>query len=501
MFDNLLLGLSVALTPENMLFALLGCLCGTLVGVLPGIAPIATISILLPLTYHMEPVTGMIMLAGIFYGAQYGGSTTAILINIPGEASSIVTCLDGHQMARRGRAGAALAIAALGSLFAGIVATLLIAFLSPAMVALGLKFGAPEYAALVVFGLVSAVLLASGSVVQALLMILLGLLLSTVGIDLNTGQWRMTFGLTQLVDGIDIVPLAIGLFGITQVIVNLTRREEQRQLLALGSDKLWPSGAEARRAAPAVVRGTLLGSLLGVLPGGGATLSAFASYALEKKMSRRPEEFGKGAVEGLAGPEAANNAAAQTSFIPMLALGIPGNAVMAIIIGALTIHGIQPGPRVYTQHPELVWGLIASMLIGNVMLVVLNLPLIGIWVRLLRVPYRLLYLAILMFCMIGVYTVSNSFFDLYLAALFGVMGYVLHRLRCEPAPLLLGFVLGPMLEQNVRRSLLISQGDPAIFVSRPISAALLVATVGLIVLMVLPSIRGRREEAFSEPEA
>lgn len=501
MLDNLLHGLLIAVTPQNLLFAFLGCLGGTLVGVLPGIAPIATISILLPLTYHMDPVTGMIMLAGIFYGAQYGGSTTAILINMPGETSSIVTCLDGHQMARKGRAGAALAIAALGSLFAGVVATFFIAFLSPVMVSIGLKFGSPEYFSLMVFGLIAAVILASGSVVRALLMILTGLLLSTIGIDQNTGDWRMTFGMNSLADGLDIMPLAIGLFGITEVIANLCRPQHERQVMAVDTGRLWPSRKEASEAAPAVLRGTLLGSILGILPGGGAMLSSFASYAMEKRLSRRPQDFGKGAVAGLAGPESANNAAAQTSFIPMLALGIPGNAVMAIIIGALTIHGIQPGPRVYIENADLVWGLIASMLVGNIILVILNLPLIGIWVRLLRVPYRLLYLIILMFCMIGVYTVSNSTFDLYLAALFGAFGYLMHRLECEPAPLVLGFVLGPMLEQNFRRSLLISQGDPTIFLTRPISLCLLALAVVLVVLMVLPAIRGRREEAFSEAGA
>jgi TctA family transporter len=497
--SNFALGLSVALTPANLMFAFLGCLGGTLVGVLPGIAPIATVSMLLPLTFYLEPVSGLIMLAGIFYGAQYGGSTTAILVNLPGESSAVVTCLDGHQMARRGRAGAALAIAALGSLFAGCVATLLIALFAPPLAEVAQSFGAPEYFSLMLFGLFSAVILAHGSVIKAIAMIFLGLLLGMVGVDPNTGSWRFTFGFTELADGIDLMPLAIGLFGITEVIANLVQEDDSNRIMVDQKNlSLWPTRQEFKEAAPAVIRGTALGSFLGLLPGGGATLSSFAAYVLEKKISSTPEKFGRGAVAGLAAPESANNAGAQTSFVPMLTLGIPGNAVMAVMIGAMTMHGIQPGPQVMGERPELFWGLIASMLVGNVMLVFLNLPLIGIWVKLLQVPYRLLYLAILLFCAIGVYTVNNSTFDVMLTALFGLVGYALYRLRCEPAPLLLGFVLGPMMEENFRRAMLISSGDPMIFVTRPISLVLVVLTAGLLLMLVLPNIAKTRAIAFQE---
>lgn len=499
-FSNIALGLSVALTPANLLFGFLGCLGGTLVGVLPGIAPIATISMLLPLTFYLEPVSGLIMLAGIFYGAQYGGSTTAILVNLPGESSAVVTCLDGHQMAKRGRAGAALAIAALGSLFAGCVATLLIALFAPPLAEVAQSFGAPEYFSLMLFGLLSAVVLAHGSVIKAIGMIFLGLLLGTVGMDINTGNWRFTFGFSELADGIDIMPLAIGLFGVTEVIANLVRPESERVAISQKLSSLWPTRAELREAAPAAVRGTALGSFLGLLPGGGAVLSSFAAYTLEKKLSSRPERFGHGAVAGLAAPESANNAGAQTSFVPMLTLGVPGNAVMAVMVGAMTMHGIQPGPQVMTERPELFWGLIASMLIGNIILVILNLPLIGLWVQLLRIPYRMLYLAILMFCALGVYTVNNSAFDVALTALFGGIGYMLYRFRCEPAPLLLGFVLGPMMEENFRRTMLISGGDPMILLRRPLSLTLLLLTAGLFLMLVLPNFSKTRAVAFQEAD-
>lgn len=498
--SNFGLGLSVALTPANLMFALLGCLGGTLVGVLPGIAPIATVSMLLPLTFYLEPTSGLIMLAGIFYGAQYGGSTTAILVNLPGESSAVVTCLDGHQMAQRGRAGAALAIAALGSLFAGCVATFLIAFFAPPLANVAQSFGAPEYFSLMMFGLFSAVILAYGSVIKAIAMVFLGLLLGMVGVDPNTGSWRYTFGFTQLADGIDLMPLAIGLFGLTEVIANLVRGDSSRVMIDQKKLSLWPTRQEIREAVPASIRGTALGSFLGLLPGGGATLSSFAAYVLEKKISATPERFGHGAVAGLAAPESANNAGAQTSFVPMLTLGIPGNAVMAVMIGAMTMHGIQPGPQVMTERPELFWGLIASMLVGNIMLVFLNLPLIGLWVKLLRVPYRFLYLAILLFCAIGVYTVNNSTFDVMLTALFGAVGYALYRLRCEPAPLLLGFVLGPMMEENFRRAMLISSGDPMIFVTRPISLTLVILTGILFLMLVLPNISRTRAVAFQKGE-
>ena len=498
LIGNLATGFGVALTPANLGFALAGALIGTLIGVLPGIGPIATIAMLLPLTFHLEPVSGLIMLAGIFYGAQYGGSTTAILVNLPGETSSVVTCIDGHQMARQGRAGSALAIAALGSFFAGTVATAIIAMFAPPLASVGQSFGAPEYFSLMVLGLVAAVVLAHGSVVKAIAMIILGLLLGLVGTDGQTAGQRFTFDITQLSDGIDFAVLAIGVFGVGEIITNLAQGEHSRSTVVQNIARLWPTRDDFRLAWPAVLRGTALGSLLGVLPGGGATLSSFAAYVLEKKIARDPSRFGRGAVEGVAGPESANNAGAQTSFIPMLTLGIPGNAVMALMIGAMTIHGIQPGPQVMTERPALFWGMVASMWIGNLMLLVINLPLIGIWVQLLKVPYRFLYLSILLFCAIGVYTIGNSPFAVLLAAFFGVLGYVFVRLDCEPAPMILGFVLGPLMEENLRRAMRISSGDPMIFINRPISLGLLIAAGILLVLVALPAIRGKREEAFQE---
>jgi putative tricarboxylic transport membrane protein len=498
LIGNLATGFGVALTPANLGFALLGALIGTLIGVLPGIGPIATIAMLLPLTFHLEPVSGLIMLAGIFYGAQYGGSTTAILVNLPGETSSVVTCIDGHQMARQGRAGSALAIAALGSFFAGTVATGIIAMFAPPLAKVGQSFGAPEYFSLMVLGLVAAVVLAHGSVVKAIAMIILGLLLGLVGSDGQTAAQRFTFDITQLSDGIDFAVLAIGVFGVGEIITNLARGEHSGSTIVQNITRLWPTRQDFQLAWPAALRGTALGSLLGVLPGGGATLSSFAAYVLEKKLARDPSRFGRGAVEGVAGPESANNAGAQTSFIPMLTLGIPGNAVMALMIGAMTIHGIQPGPQVMTERPQLFWGMVASMWIGNLMLLVINLPLIGIWVQLLKVPYRFLYLSVLLFCAIGVYTIGNSPFAVLLAAFFGVLGYVFVRLDCEPAPMILGFVLGPLMEENLRRAMRISSGDPMIFINRPISLGLLIAAGVLLVIVALPAMRSKRDEAFQE---
>jgi TctA family transporter len=497
-FDNLAIGFGVAMTPANLGFAFLGAMVGTLIGVLPGIGPIATIAMLLPLTFHLEPVSGLIMLAGIFYGAQYGGSTTAILVNLPGETSSVVTCIDGHQMARQGRAGAALAVAAIGSFFAGCISTALIAGFAPPLARVGQSFGAPEYFSLMLVGLIAAVVLAHGSVIKAVAMIVLGLLIGLVGTDGNTGGTRFTFGIRELTDGIDVATLAIGVFGVGEIISNLSRPDEERSLVAAKITRLWPTGDDFRRCWRAVLRGTALGSMLGVLPGGGATLSSFAAYALEKKMSAEPQRFGRGAVEGVAAPESANNAGAQTSFIPMLTLGIPGNAVMALMIGAMTIFGITPGPGIVTKQPQLFWGMVASMWLGNLMLVIINLPLIGIWVQLLKVPYRFLYLAILLFCGIGVYTVANSTAAVLLAAFFGVAGFVLMRLDCEPAPMILGFVLGPLMEENLRRAMKIAGGDPMIFVRRPISLGLLIAAVLLLAVVALPAIRGKREEVFQE---
>ena len=497
LFNHLAVGFGVALTPINLLYALIGTLLGTLIGVLPGIGPVATIAMLLPTTYALQPVSALIMLAGIYYGAQYGGSTTAILVNMPGESSSVVTCLDGYQMARRGQAGAALAIAALGSFFAGTCATVLVAAVSLPLSALALKFGPAEYFSLIVLGLIGAVVLAHGSLVKAIAMIVLGLLLGIVGTDVNSGVARFDFGIPELSDGIGVVVVAMGLFGFSEIILNL-ESTEKRELITTKLRGMWPTKAQFKLAAPAVLRGTALGSVLGVLPGGGAMLSSFASYSIEKKLAKDPSQFGKGAIQGVAGPESANNAGAQTSFIPLLTLCIPENAVMAMMVGAMMIHNIQPGPQVMTSNPQLFWGLVASMWVGNLMLVVLNLPLIGIWIKLLTVPYRLLYPAILLFCAIGVYTVNNTSFDVMQTAFFGLLGVIFAKLECEPAPLLLGFVLGPMMEENLRRALLLSRGDPTVFATRPISAGLLAAAILLVLVIALPNIRRQREEAFQE---
>jgi TctA family transporter len=464
--------------------------------VLPGIGPTGTIALLLPVTFYLSPMTALIMLAGIYYGAQYGGSTTAILIKLPGEASAVVTALDGHAMALKGRAGAALATAALSSFFAGCFATVLLALASPPLSLLALKFGAAEYFSLMVFGLIGAVVLAQGSLLKAVGMILVGLLLGLVGTDLNSGQQRFTFGISELSDGIGFVTLAMGVFGVAEILVNLERPIARQVDAVIGS--LMPTRAEARAAAPAAVRGTVIGSLLGVLPGGGAMLSAFAAYAIEKKLAKADSGFGQGAIQGVAGPEAANNAGAQTSFIPLLTLGIPFNPVMALMIGAMTIFGITPGPGIVTKQPELFWGMIASMWIGNLMLVIINLPLIGIWVRLLKVPYRMLAPTILLLCGIGVYSLNNSPFEVGLCALFGLMGYAFLKFGCEPAPLLLGFILGPLMEENLRRALVLSRGDPMVFLERPISLGLLIAAAVLLVVVLLPSIGRAREAAFKE---
>lgn len=495
--ENLVHGFSIALTLQNILFCLAGVLLGSLIGVLPGIGPVPTIAMLLPFTFSLSPVPALIMLAGIYYGAQYGGSTTAILVNMPGESSSVVTCLDGYQMARRGRAGAALAIAAIGSFIAGTFATMLIAIFAEPLTRVAQSFGATEYFSLMVFGLIAAVVLAQGSVLKAVAMIFVGLFLGLVGTDVNTGRQRFTFGLPELSDGIGFVPIALGLFGLAEIVNNLSQ-PDSRSVLRQPIHGLMPTWADFKVAFPAIARGTGVGSILGVLPGGGALLSAFSAYTLEKKLSRTPERFGQGAIEGVAAPEAANNAGAQTSFIPLLTLGIPPNPVMALMIGAMMIHGIQPGPQVMLKQPDLFWGLIASMWIGNLMLVVINLPLIGIWVRLLSIPYRLLFPAILLFCCIGVYTLNNSVFEVGLTALFGLLGYFFLRAGCEPAPLLLGFILGPMMEENLRRALLLAHGDATVFVTRPISLGLLVAAALLMLAVVLPAVKNAREKAFQE---
>lgn len=490
-------GLAVAFTPSNLVFCLLGALVGTLVGVLPGIAPVATIAILLPFTSALPPAASLIMLAGIFYGAQYGGSTTAILVNLPGESSAIVTCLDGHQMARQGRAGPALAIAAIASFYAGTIATIVIATLSVPMSWLALRFHAADYFSLMIVGMIGAIVLANGSPAKAVAMALLGLSLGLVGLDVNSGVPRLTLDIPELSDGIGFVPVAMGLFGIAELIVNLERPQD-RNVLNYKALNLMPRWAEIRACLPAMTRGTILGSVLGVLPGGGAALSSFAAYALEKKVARDPSRFGRGAMEGVAAPEAANNAGAQTSFIPLLTLGIPGNAIMALMVGAMMIQGIQPGPQMMTEQPQLFWGVIASMWAGNLMLIVINLPLIGIWVSLLRVPYRLMFPAIILFCCIGAYSLNNTIFDVWIMLLFGIIGVFFIKVGAEPAPFILGFVLGPMMEEYFRRAMNLSKGDPTVFVTRPISAFLLLLAAILLLILILPSVRSQRDTVFRE---
>jgi putative tricarboxylic transport membrane protein len=500
LLSNLALGFATALTFDNIFYCFVGVLLGTLIGVLPGLGPLATIAMLLPITYKMtDPTTALIMLAGIYYGAQYGGSTTAILVNLPGETSSVVTTLDGYQMARKGRPGPALAIAAIGSFIAGTVATLLIAAFAPPMAEIAFKFGPAEYFSLMVMGLIAAVVLAHGSVIKALAMVVFGLLLGMIGTDVNSGVARFSFDIPELTDGLEFTAVAMGIFGFGEIIANLEQREN-REVFTRKVGKLLPSWDEFKRSIAPIFRGTALGSFLGVLPGGGAVLSSFTSYALEKKISKTPEKFGTGMIEGVAGPESANNAGAQTSFIPMLTLGIPTNAVMALMVAGMMIHNIQPGPQVMTSNPSLFWGLIASMWIGNLMLVILNLPLIGIWIRLLTVPYRILYPAILLFCCVGVYSVNNNVFDVFMTIPFAILGYLFRKFGCEPAPLLLGLVLGQLMEEYLRRAMTISRGDWSVFVTRPLSATLLAIALVLLVIVFLPAIAKKREEAFKEDD-
>lgn len=499
LFSGLAIGFGVALDPMNILFCFLGCLVGTLVGVLPGLGPTATIAILLPMTTGLSPATGLITLAGIYYGAQYGGSTTSILLRLPGEASSVVTVLDGHGMTRKGRAGAALAIAAWGSFFAGTVGTLFIALFAPVLAVVVLKFGAPEYFMLMVLGLVASVVLAQGSVIRALAMVTLGLLLGLVGTDTNSGEYRFTFGSLNLLNGLPFVPLVVGLFGISDILVALEKAakdEPDAEAASIGS--LWPTRPEFKRAAPAAVRGTLVGLILGLLPGGGALMSSFVAYSLEKRVSGASADFGNGDPAGVAAPESANNAGAQASFLPLLTLGIPSNAIMALMTGAMLLQGIVPGPRIISNQPNLFWGLVVSMWIGNLMLLVINLPLVGIWVKMLKIKYRVLYPIILIVSLIGIYSVNYSEFDVFLTVMFGVLGYLMNRWKCEPAPLVLAFVLGPMMEQYFRRSMLVARGDIGIFVSRPLSLALLVITVALLIGIAAPHLRQFRSKAFQE---
>jgi len=496
LISNLNTGFGVALSLQNLAFALGGVFIGTLIGVLPGLGPVPAIAMLLPSIYTLDPTAALIMLAGVYYGAQYGGSTTAILINLPGESSSVVTAIDGYQMARQGRAGPALAVAGLGSFFAGCVGTLVLAAFAPALAGIAFAFGPAEYAALMLVGIIGAVVLASGSVLKAIGMVLLGLLLGMINTDALSGVERFTFDIPELNDGLGFVAVAMGLFGFGVIIGNLNLPAQSRAVFTREVKNLWPSKDDFRQAMPAVLRGTALGAVLGVLPGGGAILASFAAYALEKRVSSTPERFGKGAIQGVAGPESANNAAAQTSFIPMLTLGIPPNPVMALMIGAMVVMGITPGPKVMTENPQLFWGLIASMWIGNLMLIILNLPFIGIWVRLLTVPYRFLFPAIVCFCVIGLYTLSNNNFDIYLAGVFAAIGFAFIKLRCEAGPLLLGMVLGPMLEENLRRTLLVARGDWSVIITRPISGTLVVLAALMLVAALLPSVRQRRDRAF-----
>jgi putative tricarboxylic transport membrane protein len=502
LLNNLAQGFSVAFTLQNLAYAFGGALLGTLIGVLPGLGPVATIAMLLPSIYALDATPALIMLAGIYYGAQYGGSTTAILINVPGESSSVVTAIDGYQMARKGRAGAALAAAGLGSFFAGCVGTVIIAAFAPPLTEVAFKFGSAEYFSLMVLGLIGAVVLASGSLVKAIAMIVLGLLLGQINTDVISGVPRFSFDIPELTDGISFVTIAMGVFGFGEIIANLSRPASKREVFTKEVRGLWPTKRDFQLAWPAVLRGTTLGSILGILPGGGALLASFAAYTLEKKSRMQPDEvpFGQGNIRGVAGPESANNAGAQTSFIPMLTLGIPPNAVMALMVGAMTIKGIQPGPQVMTSNPDLFWGLIASMWVGNAMLIILNLPLIGVWVKLLTVPYRFLFPAIMTFCCIGLYSLNNNNFDVYMGAGFAIAGYLFYKLGCEPAPLLLGFILGPMMEENLRRALLLSRGDWSAFVTRPLSATLLFLALLLVIVVLLPSIRSQRQQAFKDAD-
>lgn len=495
---NLGIGFAAAISPVNLLYCFIGCLLGTLIGVLPGIGPAATIAMLLPVTFTLDPTASLIMLAGIYYGAQYGGSTTAILINLPGESSSVVTAIDGYQMARQGRAGLALSTAAIGSFFAGSVATLVIAVFAPVLTEAALKFGPAEYFSLMILGLIASITLARGSLLKALVMVVFGLLLGLAGTDVTSGTLRLTFGIPDLADGVGIVSVAMGIFGLAEVIQNLESGDTDRSAFRAKVKRLLPTWPEVKEITPPILRGTILGSVLGILPGGGALIAAFASYALEKKVAKDPSQFGRGAVAGVAGPESANNAGAQTSFIPMLTLGIPSNVIMALMAGAMIIHGIQPGPAVIREQPSLFWGLIVSMWVGNLMLVILNLPLIGIWIKLLTVPYRYLFPSIMLFCAIGVFTLNNSIFEVYVMVAFGLLGYLLRKFDGEPAPLILGMIIGPMLEEYFRRAMLLSRGDPMVFLQRPISAVLLISAVICMVLVIVPSLRKQRDEALQE---
>jgi putative tricarboxylic transport membrane protein len=498
-FNGLLLGFSTATTFSNFLYCFLGVLLGTTVGVLPGLGPVATISMLLPFTFGLPVDTALIMLAGIFYGSQYGGSTTAILMNLPGEASSVVTTLDGHAMAKQGKAGRALAAAAIGSFFAGTVGTLFIVVSAPLLASFALTFGPAEYFSLIVLGLITSMVLASGSMLTALGMALFGVMLGMIGTDVNSGAARFTFGTPNLLDGLNFVVVATGIFGLGDVLANL-ENERSRPAGVATVSSLFPTREDWKRIIAPVLRGTGIGVLLGVLPGAGVLLASFSAYALEKKVSRRPDEFGKGAIEGVAAPEAANNAAAQTCFIPMLTLGLPGTATMALMIGALVVQGVQPGPEILTQQPALFWGLVVSMWLGNLMLLFLNLPLVGLWAKLISVPYHYLFPMICVFVAIGVYSINNSVFDVYMMALFGVLGYFFRKVGAEPAPLILAMILGPMAEEYLRRALLISHGDASVFFTSPLSLGTLIVAALLLLSIISPRFRKVREEGLQEAD-
>ena len=495
--SNLSLGFSTALTPLNLAYCFAGTLLGTLVGVLPGLGPMVTIAMLLPLTFSLDAAGALIMLAGIYYGAQYGGSTTSILVNIPGETASVVTCLDGYKMARQGRAGLALATAAIASFFAGTIATAILALFAPPLAAMAIQFGPAEYTSLLMLGLMASVVLASGSIVKAIGMVIIGLLMGSVGTDVNSGAARFTLDLENLLDGVEFVAVAIGVFGVAEIIRNLEEEGEQTTITTK-IQGLMPTRADLKRIFLPSLQGTGLGSLLGILPGGGPALGAFTAYALAKKTSKHPEEFGKGAIEGVAAPEAANNAAPQTSFIPMLTLGIQSNGVMALMIGAMLIKGIQPGPNVMSAQPALFWGVIVSMWIGNLFCLILNLPLVGLWAKLVSVPYHLLFPVIVGICCIGAFSINNKVFDVELMVFFSIIGVIFSKLDCEPAPLLLGFVVGPMFEENLRRALVVSRGDPMIFIERPISATPPAIVLVILLLPLLPAINKKRKDAFAE---
>jgi TctA family transporter len=488
---NLVLGFEHAFSPINLIYCFIGVFLGTFVGVLPGIGALATISMLLPLTFHVPPTTALVMLAGIYYGAAYGGSTASILLNLPGTPSAAVACLDGYPMSKQGRAGVALLMTTVASFFGATIGIIILTLFSPVLAEVGLAFGPADYFAMMVLGLVAAATLTQGSPIKGIAMVLVGLCIGMVGTDVQTGQQRFTFGIPELSDGFSLVAMAMGLFGVAEVIASVHRIRDQR---AADRPKvtflsMLPTRDDVRRSWFPMLRGSGIGSIFGTLPGTGPTIASFMSYAVEKRVSREPSRFGKGAIEGVMAPEAANNAAAQTGFIPTLTLGIPGDAVMALMLGAMIIAGVQPGPRLVVEHPEIFWGLVASFWIGNVLLVILNIPLVGIWVRMLQIPYRILYPAILLFICIGVFSVNNNTFDILMVMMFGIFGYVLMLLRFEPAPMVLGFILGPLMEEHLRRAMLLSRGDPAVFVQRPISATLLALTALLLVWAMISLLR------------